>query len=207
MAEAYCGSLRRVQRTGRQRRGWIERVLATQDLLDLTVGGDDKRNSLRVAVRPDAVGFADAAVVVGEQREWQLQALGKLLLCLDVVGGDTQDLGIGVGELRGEVAKSRQLAGSTAGESLREEGQHHRAPLELLERDRLAVRRRAREVRRGLADGQSGRYREQRGSDENRTRVHATKVHRTFPRTQPSLRGRDAEPRARRRGEHRLPVI
>ena len=145
-----------MQRTRRERRRWIERVFAAQHLLDFPVAADDERHPLRVAVRPHAVGLAHAAVGVGEEREWQLEAVGELLLRVDVVGGDAQDLGIGVGELRGDVAKSRQLAGSTAGERLREEGEHDRAPFEFLERDGLAVRRRAREVGRALAGGKGG---------------------------------------------------
>jgi len=173
-----------MQRTGRQRGRWIERVLSAQDLLDFAVAGDDEGYALRVAVRPDAIGFAHAAVFIGEQRERQLQAVGELLLRVDVVGGDAQDLGIGVGELRGEIAKSRQLTGSTAGEGLGKEGEHHRAPLEFLERDRLAVRRGAREVRGALAGGQSRADGEQRRSDEKRTHLHPTTVHPEVTRRQ-----------------------
>jgi hypothetical protein len=58
-----------MQRARRQRGRWIERFLPAQDLLDLSVAGDHERDSLRVAVGPNTVGLADAAVLIGEQRE------------------------------------------------------------------------------------------------------------------------------------------
>ena len=167
-----------VQRAGEQRRRRVERLLAAQHLLDFPVAADDEGDAIGVALLPHAIRLGHAAVLVRQQREGQLQALGKLLLRVDVVGGDAQDLGIGVGELRGDVAKSRQLFGSTTGEGLGKEGQHD-GPLafELLQRNGLTIGRGPRKFRRRLSGWQRTRDRKQRSPDEKQLGLHAPRVH------------------------------
>src|SRR5712692_982586 len=111
-----------VQRARVERGRRIERVLAVEHLGDLAAGVDDEGDPVGVrlplVLHLDSVGAHHLALRIREQRERQLQALGELLLRVEIVHRDAQDLGVLVGEPRRDVAERRQLLRSARGEGL-----------------------------------------------------------------------------------------
>src|SRR5262249_20002311 len=149
MRQAYRQTLER----GDHRRGPCSRVDALVPLFDFPVRGDDHADALRTLRRVDvgAVGRADLAVRVADQREGEVELLGELLVVLGRVERDAQDhrvLPVVVGL---QVAEPATFGGSAGCVGLGEEPEHDRLALEVGQLDRLAVVVAPDEVRRLVA--------------------------------------------------------
>src|SRR4030095_10689048 len=123
-------------------------VDALVPLLDLAVLVDDDADALRafLGIGVRAVGSADRAVGVADQREVEVVLLGELLVVLLGVERHPEDHGVLAVVVGLQVAEPATFSGSTRGIGLRKEPQHDRLAPEVRELHGTAVVVAAREI-------------------------------------------------------------
>ena len=139
----------------------LGRLHARVGLLDLAVGADQVADPLRGAgpgVVAGAVGEADLAVGVAEQREVVVELLREGRVGLLVVEADPEDLDALLVVLGLEVAEPATLLGSAGGVGLRVEIDDELLTLEILQRNVAAAVARQLESRGFCAFGQLRRH-------------------------------------------------
>jgi hypothetical protein len=103
------------------------------------------------------VGLSHRLVHVGEQRVGQIVFLGEGSVLFEGVEGDPYDLGTCLEEIGGSITEPLALDRSPGGGGLHIPPEDHPSPCEIVERQRLPVVRRQRELR------SVGSFFEQRG--------------------------------------------
>src|SRR5207245_734567 len=91
---------------------------------------------------------------VRQQREVQLAVPGERRVAPDSIDGDTEELGAEARELFTDLVVKRHLVAADGAPIGRIEGQDHRPPAELRQRDLLVRRARQREVGSGRSHGE-----------------------------------------------------
>jgi AAA+ ATPase superfamily predicted ATPase len=126
-------------------------------VLDASVLVDDVGDALGVLVVRTggrAVGHADLAVGVAEERKGEVKLLRELGAVFLLVEGDAEDLRVFLLVLRGEVPEPGTFGGSPRGVGLRKEPEHDLAAAEVTEPHRAAAMVLRFEVRSRIANFQ-----------------------------------------------------
>jgi len=109
---------------------------------DLPVFVDDVRDPLRVFVFwrfGCAVRESDLSIGVAQQREWEIELLGELRVCGDVIETDAEDRGVLRFVLADEVPEPGTLGRSARCVGLRIKPEHNLAPAQIVQRNLLAL--------------------------------------------------------------------
>jgi hypothetical protein len=94
----------------------------------------------------------DVPLLVGDEREREVQRGGELALAIEAVARDADDLGVAALQLRQGLLEAARLERSTGGERLGEEVEDHPAAAQIGEREGVASSGLRREAGRRHAD-------------------------------------------------------